>query len=327
MVSYKITKLIELVLEEQMDFRVDEKRLRTNIYVNGMPFRQCMTLILHIPKNSLERETFESIDEYEDKYAEFNLHNKDNLLQITPEEEFWAHCSNLQAWVEHDYDTNLLHSNLSFPLLEELSKYNDKKAYKVFREEIGKKIQKRYFPIISLLYDEGYVDYLSREEFWSLFPFDSRPLQEIEDILGEAFILYEPSKLLFYGYDRIERVMGFCVEDDEITEVGFSHVEYPYYPKIIWDTILGKLSRLPKLRHLRFDQCNLTGIPLQLNNLKTLEKLDLSNNHLEIKNDRMLRSLLLIRRLKEVTLGGVSAISHESDVVRKLKEKGVKVNL
>jgi len=37
---------------------------------------------------------------------------------ITPEEEFWGHCSNLQTWVEHNYDTNILDDNLAFPLLK-----------------------------------------------------------------------------------------------------------------------------------------------------------------------------------------------------------------
>ncbi|GAG56050.1 unnamed protein product, partial [marine sediment metagenome] len=44
---------------------------------------------------------------------------------ITPEQEFWAHCSNLQTWAEHHYDTRLLHSNISFPLLRRLTEAGD----------------------------------------------------------------------------------------------------------------------------------------------------------------------------------------------------------
>ena len=51
---------------------------------------------------------------------------------ITPEQEFWGHRSNIQAWVECEYDTRLLHSNLSFPLLKALSDAGDPKAKAIF---------------------------------------------------------------------------------------------------------------------------------------------------------------------------------------------------
>ena len=37
-------------------------------------------------------------------------------VDITPKQEFWAHCSNLQTWNENYYDTRLIHTNLAFPL-------------------------------------------------------------------------------------------------------------------------------------------------------------------------------------------------------------------
>ena len=41
-----------------------------------------------------------------------------NEHNITPEQEFWEHYSNLQVWYKNDYNTRLLHRNLSFDLLK-----------------------------------------------------------------------------------------------------------------------------------------------------------------------------------------------------------------
>jgi len=71
---------------------------------------------------------------------------------------------NLQVWAENNYDTRLLHSNLSFPLLRELVKAGDIKAKKVFREEIAKRIESGYVPVIIYLLNQGYLDFLNNEE-------------------------------------------------------------------------------------------------------------------------------------------------------------------
>jgi hypothetical protein len=59
--------------------------------------------------------------------------------------QLFVHVSNLQAWVEHDYDTRILHSNLSFPLLKELSKYDDK-AKVIYESEIIERVSQDFEP-------------------------------------------------------------------------------------------------------------------------------------------------------------------------------------
>lgn len=46
-------------------------------------------------------------------------------INFLDEIEFWGHCSNLQVWAENNYDTRLLHRNLSSPLLKQLSDLGD----------------------------------------------------------------------------------------------------------------------------------------------------------------------------------------------------------
>lgn len=116
MLEFRVHELITLKLEED----------KTVIYVAGEKFRQCNKLILEIPvKNTTDFDEILSIDEVvEEQWSEV-VRMK---YTIPPEEEFWGHCSNLQTWVEHDYDTRLLHRELAFPLLKKLVALGDLKA-------------------------------------------------------------------------------------------------------------------------------------------------------------------------------------------------------
>ena len=96
-------------------------------------------MLINIPIENINRfDGIESIDQiiYE---GNKNFENEGIKYQISSEEEFWAHASNLQVWVESNYDTRLLHNNLAFPLLKELVELGDLVAAKVFKEEIVKR--------------------------------------------------------------------------------------------------------------------------------------------------------------------------------------------
>lgn len=150
-----ITELLEL---RQMDQEI-------TIFVDGQKFLQCTYLLIVNPQNKRKQHNINSIDEakaYLSSDLETQLTPKD--LGITIHDEFWAHYSNLQAWVEHDYDTRLLHSNLSFPLLKRLAEAGEGKARKVFKDEIAYRIECGYRPVIIYLYNEGYLEFLTNEE-------------------------------------------------------------------------------------------------------------------------------------------------------------------
>ncbi len=166
--EFKVNKYILLRLEGKY----------TVIYVNGKRFNYCKGLFIFIPEKNVEKyDGIRSIDEVSEVYDDYlinnNMYKEENgkfyhspySYYIPPETEFWGHCSNLQAWVEHDYDTRLLHSNLAFPLLKALSKAGDPIAEKVFKEEIAKRISSGYCPTIIYLILEGYFFFLTIEEF------------------------------------------------------------------------------------------------------------------------------------------------------------------
>lgn len=88
--------------------------------------------------------------------------------EIPPEQEICGHFSNLQAWIENDYDTRLLSSNLAFPLLQKLAEVGDPQAKKVFKEEIVKRLMHGYPTTTHFLVNGKYLDYFTQEELLTL---------------------------------------------------------------------------------------------------------------------------------------------------------------
>jgi len=157
---------------EAKEFKINEylsvkfEHGRTNIYVKGRQFQQCKFLLLQVPQDQLkELSEINSIDEAA-KLLDHSNENGD--VTIPPEEEFWGHCSNLQAWYENLYDLRLLHSNLGFPLLKELMKAGDPLARISYCEELARKIERGTYETIITLFEKHDLDILTDEEIDSL---------------------------------------------------------------------------------------------------------------------------------------------------------------
>ena len=161
---FKINEYLSLCLEDG----------NTMIYVAGKPFRHCKYLQLDISVDEMtEIEGLQSIDEISDTLDHSMEPNPLNRREasnpvIDPEVEFWGHCSNLQVWYENDYNSNLLHSNLAFPLLKALTDAGDPLARRVFKDEIAKRMNSGYLPVIVFLILGGYIMYLTDEEMGTL---------------------------------------------------------------------------------------------------------------------------------------------------------------
>lgn len=103
----------EFIINNNITLKLEEGK--TNIYINNCLFQQCKFLLINIDgyKSYDEIESIDDAAEMLDTSLEgINIEK----FNISPEEEFWAHCSNLQSWYENKYDTRLLHSNLAFAL-------------------------------------------------------------------------------------------------------------------------------------------------------------------------------------------------------------------
>ncbi|HEC40755.1 MAG TPA: hypothetical protein ENI29_21105 [bacterium] len=182
---------------------------KTLIYVKGEIIDQCKYLLLNIPASDIEDETLASIDEFKEKYSTDLETNFDNY-DIDPETEFWGHCSNIQAWYESDYNTCLLHSNLAFPLLNALSKAGDKIALKVFKDEIAKRIESCYPPVILFLIKNEYLDFLNEEEKKTVF----RNGEILENLIKAVF---EVKK---YPYKKVvEEIFDILIKKHNLTKL------------------------------------------------------------------------------------------------------------
>lgn len=180
---------------------------KTCIYIKGELFRQCKKLVINIPTRDVDRVSdFETIDEIagatKDDSVSFN---------ISPELEFWGHCSNLQAWFENGYDTKLLHSSLAFPLLSELFKVGDLLARKVYKEEISKRLGSGNNTVMLLILKSHYLDDFSHEELITIY---NENLSHFA--ASELFLLFLYNYYLF----KIPVISKRC--KDAINDIFFS---------------------------------------------------------------------------------------------------------
>ncbi|MFX1366723.1 MAG: Rab family GTPase [Promethearchaeota archaeon] len=158
--EFRVNKYLTLRLENN----------RTNIYVGRKLFNQCKYLLLNIARDRFEDyDELESIDEASEKLDDSMHGSSFQKNYISPEVEFWGHCSNLQAWYENNYNTRLLHRNLSFSLLEALMKVGDPLAKKVFKEEIAERLESGYPSVVMYLIKQNYLKYLTQEELQTVF--------------------------------------------------------------------------------------------------------------------------------------------------------------
>lgn len=135
---------------------------RSNIYIKGRLFNQCKFLLLNIPVDKISSfDEIQSIDEAAEKLDRSLEGREMGVFKIPPEVEFWGHCSNLQVWMETDYDTRLLHRNIAFPLLRKLSQIGDPTAKKVFKKEIINRFADGNDTVNTFLIEEGYLESLN----------------------------------------------------------------------------------------------------------------------------------------------------------------------
>jgi len=157
----------EFIINKYIKLRLEYNN--TNIYVGGRLFRQCKYLLLDIPvTNTKGNYEIESIDEAAERLDRSMERGQPRKYYLSPDIEFWGHCSNLQVWYENDYDSRILHRNLAFPLLSALVKVGDPLAKKVFKEEIALRLASGYPSVVQHLINQAYLQYLNEEELNTL---------------------------------------------------------------------------------------------------------------------------------------------------------------
>ena len=172
LVKYYLKPTIKVHKDHKIEFKVSEmitlklKNKKTLLYVNGEEFIQCKFLLLKGAQKTTVKRTDDSIDSVsEDLSTRLEEKIIPSILGISPEIEFWGHCSNLQAWVENNYSTELLHRDIAFPLLKKLTDAGDKLAEKAFIDEIARRFASKNPTVRQFLLEEGYLKYLKGTEY------------------------------------------------------------------------------------------------------------------------------------------------------------------
>ena len=247
--KFVVNKYITLILEEG----------KTQIYLNDNLFMQCKFLLIDIPiENVSFFDEFESIDDV------IGATIPNRTITIPAETEFWGHCSNLQVWYENDYNSNLLHRNLAFPLLKKLFEVGDVKAKKIFKEEIAKKLESGNESVINYLMEEGYTQYLTNDELlYALLDIkESSAIRELGQQLKENI-----------GLARYEGELGLMIRDKHVIYLSLWGENLKKFPK--------ETRKLPYLEYLDLGFNEILSIPKHIKDLTNLKTLKLNNNQIE----------------------------------------------
>lgn len=169
--SISYIDMTEFVINNFLKLKLENGK--TIIYIDNKRVLQCKYLLLSNPvkkegKNMDNNQNITIDNQTLDLDHSLEVEEQ-NDIDLLPETEFWAHCSNLHVWYEHDYNTQVLHSNLAFPLLKKLAEAGDQLAREVFKKEIIKRFRSGNLNVMTFLIKEGYLDYLSIEKSEELY--------------------------------------------------------------------------------------------------------------------------------------------------------------
>lgn len=270
--EFKVNDYITLRLVPVWESQEQEEQ-KIVIYVADELFHQCKFLLLEILiEEASSFDEIDSIDEAAVKLSRSQERNKFFKRKIPLEVEFWGHCSNLQVWAEYNYDTRLLHSNLAFPLLKKLTEAGDPIANRVFREEIAKRIEQGYQPVVEYLKEENYFKYLSHEE------------------LIRALIISEEAEALL----KIEQNIGKPIEI--LTDFIEGKVD-------VYAIVKNDVYAIVKNRHIEFLsllKCNLNNFPSELKSFMNIKYINLIYNQIST----VPKWVLELKNLQDLLIGG-----------------------
>lgn len=168
----------EFIINENLKVRLENDK--SIIYINNEPFKTCISIFVKDPlENFTDYTNFESIDSID--------YTNPSALEILEDQEdfpyesiFWAICSNLQVWAENNYNTRLLHSQISFPILKKLSEEGNLEAREVYKKEVIKRFKTCYPWVLHYIVEEC-IDDFSKEEIIDMY--NSVNLSDLEKVL------------------------------------------------------------------------------------------------------------------------------------------------
>ena len=217
----------------------------TNIYVKDDYFRQCAYLLINIAKDEVEDfDEIVSIDDVENKlshelHGRSNVTSKEVIYGIDPKQEFIAHCSNMQAWVENDYNTQILHRTIAFPLLKKLVQVGDPKAKRAYKEELAHRLEANELNVVIFFLENKYLADFDEEELEII-------IDNMKPGIGKVIIQeYAKNRGLKLPYNFDAKKLALEIETDEVFLTSYERNKFTYndYKKAFTLRFLSKYSR------------------------------------------------------------------------------------
>ncbi|KKN72008.1 hypothetical protein LCGC14_0414900 [marine sediment metagenome] len=334
MKEFKVNSLITLRL-------IDGK---TVLLVNGQEFKQCKMLLLNVLVESEEVEALNSIDEIAED-LDFRMETKRDFVNVTEEEEFKGHCSNLQVWAENLYDTELLHKSLAFPLLKALSENGDRFAKQRFAEEIIRRYKYGNKTVRSFLIEEGYLSGSSSDNIIDgiLIPREAAFLEKIMEF-GENYEIVpyfykmagiSHNKSYLSLNDGKIRELEIRIGDDlnriprEIENLSNLNALYISVNRLYYGNLFEEEFSLPSLKRLVIDWDSAEDIPDSFYYFPNLRCLQIKGPY-----ERQFKPYIYFEKsgtklahLRELELYFLDIKKIPMEVIEKLQEKKVRISL
>lgn len=127
---------------------------------------------------------------------------------------------------------------------------------------------------------EGYLDYLTREEMWSVMPNQSevKVLHAIERETGAEFKFFS-NKMEEFVWGDMPCQLAFSIKGNYVTKIDFLNFSFS---ALTWEKIFIMLGKFITLEELYLSHNNLKKIPESILHVKNLKVLKMNHNKLEV---------------------------------------------
>ncbi len=238
----------EFIVDEYITLKLIGKN--TILFVCGEYFISCYgSLLTRDIKDNEKIIEINSIDEIIEKHSKTRILLDDSEV-ITPEEEFWGYCSNLQAWVENNHEMGLLEDHLGFGILKKMVKTCNKNILPRFKEEILKRLKSSYFNVLVSFLREDLISYLTQKEIFNylLVKEETMIMLELSLLLNKQYTLtIEIEESLHEVQYRTKGKLHLCIYNDHVSEL---EIEIKKNNIDELDVLLEPIILLTELHHL-----------------------------------------------------------------------------
>jgi len=170
-----------------------------------------------------------------------------NEYGLTKDEVLWGFYSSIIGWVESGYNTQVIHTNLAFPLLRELARVGDPKAKRVLKGEIHDRLLSRSLGTVVTII-ETCADMMDAED-WAII-YDMMKDKTRAGLMTSAMIAKGITSFLRVGHFKlgsehqplIDELIDYA--NDSNDSLVAEHLAYGmhYLPSVLADRISRRLS-------------------------------------------------------------------------------------